>query len=70
MYNSTLPLTSALDVVGGQRQAPATLPPGKSRYLPYRRLSGSQGRRGRVRNLTPPNRGFDPRTVQPAPSYK
>ena len=29
MYNSTLPSTLALDGVGGQRHAPATLPPGK-----------------------------------------
>ena len=29
MYSSTLPSTSALDGVGGQRHAPATLPPGK-----------------------------------------
>jgi hypothetical protein len=28
-YNSTLSLTSALDGVGGQRQAPAALTPGK-----------------------------------------
>ena len=29
MYSSTLPLTSALDGVGGQRHAPAALPTGK-----------------------------------------
>jgi hypothetical protein len=29
MYSSTLPSTSALDRVGGQRHAPAVLPPGK-----------------------------------------
>ena len=29
MYSSTLSLTSALDWVGGQRHAPAALPPGK-----------------------------------------
>jgi hypothetical protein len=28
-YSSTLSLTSALDEVGGQRHAPAALPPGK-----------------------------------------
>jgi hypothetical protein len=28
-YSSTLPLTSAVDVVGGQSHAPAALPPGK-----------------------------------------
>jgi hypothetical protein len=31
-YSSTLSLTSALDGVGGQRHAPAALPPGKTRY--------------------------------------
>ena len=30
-YSSTLPLTSALDGVGGQRHAPAALPPGETR---------------------------------------
>jgi hypothetical protein len=37
MYSSTLSLTSALDGVGGQHNAPATLPPGKTRYPLYRR---------------------------------
>ena len=33
MYTSTLPSTSALDEgVGGQRHAPAALPPRKTRY--------------------------------------
>ena len=35
MYNSPLSLTSALDGVGGQRHAPVTLPPIKTRYLVY-----------------------------------
>jgi hypothetical protein len=40
--------------VGGQRQAPAALPPGKTRYPLYSMLGGPQGRSGRVRkNLTP-----------------
>ena len=39
--------------VGGQRQAPAALSPGKTRYLLYRRLGGSQGRCGRVRKISP-----------------
>ena len=34
--------------VGGQRHAPAALPPGKTRYPLYRRLGGLQGRSGRV----------------------
>jgi hypothetical protein len=48
---------------GGQRHAPAALPPGKTRYLLYRRLGGHQGRYGRVRKISPPP-GFDPRTVK------
>ena len=43
--------------MGGQRHAPAALPPGM-------RLGGSQGRSGRVRKISPPP-GFDPRTLQP-----
>ena len=54
MYGSTLSLTSALDGVGGQRHAPAALPPGKTRYPLYRRLGGPQGRSGRVRKISPP----------------
>jgi hypothetical protein len=53
--------------IGGQRQAPAALPQGKSRYPLYRRLSGPQGRCGRVRKISPPP-GFGPRTVQPVAS--
>ena len=64
MYRSTLSLTSALDGVSGQRQAPAALPLGKTRYTLYRRLGGPQGRSERVRKILPPP-GFDPRTVQP-----
>jgi hypothetical protein len=41
IHSSTLPSTSALDGVGGQRHAPAALPPGKTRYPLYRRLDGS-----------------------------
>jgi hypothetical protein len=37
--------------VGGQRHAPAALPPRKTRYPLYRRL----GRSGRVRKISPPN---------------
>ena len=67
MYNSTLPSTSALDGVGGQRHAPAALPPGKTRYPLYRRLGGLQSRSGRLWKISPPS-GFDPRTVQPVAS--
>ena len=31
-----------------------SLPPGKTRYQLYRRLSGSQGRSGQVRKISPP----------------
>ena len=40
--------------VGGQRHAPAALPPGKTRYPLYRRLSGPQGRSRQVWKSTPP----------------
>ena len=49
--------------VGGERHAPAALPPGKTRYPMYRRLGGPQSWSGRVRKISPPQ-GFDPRTVQ------
>ena len=67
MYSSTLPLTSAPHGVGGQRHAPAALPPAKTRYPLYRRLGGPQGRSGLVRKISPPP-GFDPPTVQPVSS--
>jgi hypothetical protein len=63
-YSSALSITLALDGLGGQSQAPADLPPGKTRYPLYRRLGGTQGRSGRVRKISPPT-GFDPRPVQP-----
>jgi hypothetical protein len=43
-YSSTLSLTSALDGVGGQRNAPPALPPGTTLYPLYRRLGGAHGR--------------------------
>ena len=64
---TTLPLTSAIDGAGGQRRVLPALPPGKTRYLLYRRLCWPQGRSGRVRNISPPP-GFHPRTVQPVAS--
>jgi hypothetical protein len=39
--------------VSGQHQAPAALPPGKTRHPLYRRLGGPQGRYGRVRKISP-----------------
>ena len=50
--------------MGGQRHAPAALPPGRTRYLLYRRLDEPQGRSGPVRKISSPPE-FDPRTVQP-----
>jgi hypothetical protein len=44
-----------------------SLPPGKTRYPLYRKLSGPQGRSGQVRKISPPQ-GFDPRTVEPVAS--
>jgi len=62
-YSFTLSLTSALDGVGGERHAPAALPPGKTQYPLYRRLGRPHGRSGRVRK-TSLLAGFDPRSVQ------
>ena len=50
--------------VGGERQVLAALPPGMIRYPLYMRLSGPQGRSGRVWK-TSPQPGFDPRIAQP-----
>jgi hypothetical protein len=54
--------------VDGQRHVPATLPLGKTRYPLHKRLSGTQSRCGRVRNISP-SLGFDPSTVQSVTSY-
>jgi hypothetical protein len=40
--------------VGGQRHAPAALPPGKTRHPLHKRLGGPQGRSRQVRKITPP----------------
>jgi hypothetical protein len=53
--------------VDGPRHAPAALPPVKTRYRLYRRLSVPQSQSGQVRKISPPP-GFDPRTVQPVAS--
>jgi len=53
---------------GGEGHAPAALPPGKTRYLLYRRMGGPQGRSGQVRKISP-SPEFDPRTVQPVGFY-
>jgi len=65
--SSTLSLTLALYGVGGQRDAPAALPPGKTRYPLYRELGVPQGPSGQVRKISPPP-GVDLRTVQPVAS--
>jgi len=44
--------------VGGQRHAPAALPPGKIRHPLYRRLGGPQGRFGQVRKTSSPPTGI------------
>jgi len=49
--------------LGGQRHAPAALPPGKTRYPLYRRLYDPQGRSGLVRRISP-HTGIRTRTVQ------
>ena len=53
--------------VGGQRHAPAALPPGKTRYPVCRRLGGPQGQSGEVQKILPPP-GFNPRMIQPVAS--
>ena len=54
---------------GGQRHAPAALPPGKDLApIVYRRLGGPQGRSGRAREISP-TPGFDPRTFQRVASH-
>ena len=59
MYISTLSLTSALNGVGGQRHAPAALPPRKNPVPAV-----EEGRSGRMWKISPPP-GFDPRIVRP-----
>jgi hypothetical protein len=60
-YSSTLTLTSALDGVGGQRHAPAALPPGKRAGIHCTGgWVGPQGRYEWGRIISPPS-GFDPR---------
>jgi len=47
-------VTSALLEVGGQRHAPAALPPGMTRYPLYRRLVRPRAQCGRVQKISPP----------------
>jgi hypothetical protein len=44
-----------------------TRPPGRTWYPLYRRLSGPQGRSGRVQKISPPP-AFDPQTIRPVAS--
>ena len=67
MYSSSLSITSALDGVGGHRNAPVALPLGKTLHPLCRRLGGTKGRSGRVRKISPPQ-GLDPWTVRPVAS--
>jgi hypothetical protein len=61
-------MTTALEGGEGSASGPGRfLPPGKTRYPLYRRLSGPPGRCGQVREISP-SPGFDPRTVQPVAS--
>jgi len=53
---------------GGQRHAPAALPPGKTRYPLYRRLGGPRTGLDGWGKFGPPPPGFDPRTVHPVAS--
>jgi hypothetical protein len=63
-YSSTLSLTSAVNEVGGQRHAPATLPPGERPGTHcVGGVGGPQGRSGRIQKILPPP-AFDPQTVQ------
>jgi hypothetical protein len=55
-YKFNISITLALDGVGGQRHAPAVLPPVKTRYPLYRRLGGPQSQAGRVRRISIPGR--------------
>jgi hypothetical protein len=64
----TLSLTSELDGVGGQRHAPADLPPGMTWYPLYGCPGGPQGRSGRVRKISPQTE-FDPNSVQSVASH-
>ena len=54
----TLPLTSALDRVGGQRHSRTLYLREKPRYPLYSRLGGPHGWSGRVRNISPPPRYY------------
>ena len=54
--------------VGGQRHAPAVLPPGTTRYSLYRRLGGPPESVWTGAENLSPTPGFDPWTVHPVAS--
>jgi hypothetical protein len=68
MYSSTLSLTSEIDGVGGQRHAPAGLPPGKKSLTHC--IGGRVGPRAGLDGCgkSRPTPGIDPRTVKPVAS--
>jgi hypothetical protein len=61
---STLSLTSALDGVGGHRNAPTPLIPGKTRHALYRGMGGPRALSGRCGKSRPHWNSFT-RTFQP-----
>jgi hypothetical protein len=64
-YISTLSLTSTLHRGGWSSPRLSRCTAGKvTRYPSNRKLGGPQGRSGRVRKISLPPRGIDPRTVQ------
>ena len=61
-------MTTALEGGEGSASRPGrSLPPGKTRYPLYRRLTGPQGRSGQMGKISSLP-GFDSRTVQPVAS--
>jgi hypothetical protein len=68
MYSFTLSSTSAVDGVGNQRHVPAALPPEK---IPYPLCVGAEWAPGLIRTgaeISLPQPGFVPPTVQPVAS--
>jgi len=56
VYNSTLPLTSALDEAGWSMPCPGHFTLGKTRHPLYRMLGGPRGWSGWVQKILPPTR--------------
>jgi len=68
MYSSTLPSTSALEGVGGQRHVPAALSLGKTRYPLYKEAGWAPGTVWMEAGNSP-HRGSIPGTVQTVASH-